>query len=171
MRSLWAPHPKENVAIWLKLFSCLVICLQAKNKCDPVILRVDICDQSILQYNYSKIGNNISFHLSTFAEKINEKIFHNKGKTPFCTHYRAHFAVLAQRKFFLKKSTYVQLQRSPSIPISEIQSGLAIKPKITPSLSACKNHSIILLNLSNYLWYTWFKSRMVYRIFLTMSTQ
>ena len=121
--------------------------------------------------NYSKIGNNINFHLSTYAEKINDKIFHNKGKIPFCGHYQAHFAVLAQRKFFLKKSTYVQLQRSPSIPISEIQSGLAIKPKITPSLSACKNHSIILLNLSNYLWYTWFKSRMVYRIFLTMSTQ
>ena len=39
---------------------------------------------------------------------------------------------------------------------------LAVKPKIIPLLSACKNHSINLLILS-FMRYTWFKSPMIYK--------
>ena len=48
--------------------------------------------------------------------------------------------------------------------MSKIQCRLVVTPKIIPSLSTCKNHSINLLNSSNqFVRYIWFKSPMIYK--------
>ena len=47
---------------------------------------------------------------------------------------------------FLTSTTVVDTQQ-----ISKIQSRLIVKPKLIESLSACKNHSINLLDSSNHM--------------------
>ena len=48
--------------------------------------------------------------------------------------------------------------------MSKIQGRLVVTPKLIPSLSTCKNHSINLLNSSNqFVRYIWFKSPMIYK--------
>ena len=89
----------------------------------------DICNKRILQSNWSTYNSrtriypwdlhskidNINFHLSTFPAKINDKIFQNRGKSLICGNNGAYFVVFSQKEFFLKKSSSVQLQWSPSI--------------------------------------------------------
>ena len=120
---------------------------------NPAILLVE----SLSSYNSStrispqmwdlciKIDNKINFYLSMFLAKVYGKIFQNKGKIVFCDHFWAHFLVFTQREFFLKNLAKYNCSGSAA---SKIQSILAIKPKIIPTLSACKNHSISLLNSS-----------------------
>ena len=126
LRRLCAPHPMENL---VDIFPFLVICLQARNKCDPVTPSGDICNKRILQSNWSTYNSrtriypwdlhskidNINFHLSTFPAKINDKIFQNRGKSLICGNNGAYFVVFSQKEFFLKKSSSVQLKWSPSI--------------------------------------------------------
>ena len=50
---------------------------------------------------------------------------------------------------FLTSATAVGIQQ-----MSKIQCRLVVKPKIIKLLTACKNHSTNLLNLSNHLWDT-----------------
>ena len=132
----------------------------------PVIPSRDICDKRILQSYWLKaflaiiqvqefppmmwdlcikINNKINFYLSMFLAKIYRKIFQNKGKIVLCDHFWAYFLVFTQREFFLKNLAKYNCSGSAA---SKIQSILAIKPKIIPTLSACKNHSINLLNSS-----------------------
>ena len=132
-------------------FPFLAICLHTKIKCDLLIPSGNICDQRILQFNllktflaiiqeqefpqirdlYSKIDKKINFYLSTFPTKTNHKIIQNKPKSLLWGHFRAYFAIFAQRGFFLK---------SPTNYNCNAMSRLTVKPKIIPSLSACKNH-------------------------------
>ena len=91
--------------------------------------------------------NNINFYLSTFPAKINDNLFQNKEKKPML----GSFLAKGNRSW---KPGYVQLQRSPRIQMSKIDSRLAVKPKIIPLLLTCKNWSINLLNSSNHLWDT-----------------
>ena len=95
----------------------------------------------------SQTLNNNNFYLSTFPVKLNNKIFQNNEKTLFWGHFYP-------TGMLPKNSGYVQLQWSPSIQMSKIQSGQAIQPNIILSLWACKNHLINLLNSSNNLWET-----------------
>ena len=100
--------------MWLfswNFFLVLVICLLAKNECDPVILWGDMCDQSILQYNYSKIGNNINIKVR-LQKKSMTKFFKIKEKS--------HFAVIIEHiLLFLPKGNFskkIQLSTIAAVP-------------------------------------------------------
>ena len=95
----------------------------------------------------SRTLNNTNFYPRKFLAKLNDNIFQNNKKNLFWGHFCA-------KGIFPKNYGQVQLQLSPSIYMSNIQSGLAITQKIIPSLSVCKDLSINLLNSSNHLWDT-----------------
>ena len=78
-------------------------------------------------------GNNFSTLNQAFIKKHLGKL---SSKT---------FPVGTRNKTFLIGTTAMDIQ-----PMSKIQSRLVVKPKIIQSLSACKNHSINLLDSSNY---------------------
>ena len=80
----------------------------------------------------------------------------NKEKNPI-------LGAFLPRGDFPKNIGYVQLQRSPSIKLSKIQSRLAIKPKIIPSQSACKNYSMNTQFIKSFVRYISLRSPMIYK--------
>ena len=94
-----------------------------------------------------------NLYLSTFSANLNfDKILQNERKTLLWSHF-------LQRKFFLKTLAKCNCSGPPSFRCQNTkQIGQAIKPKIIPSLSACKNHWINMLNSSiiKFVRYTWF---------------
>ena len=105
---------------------------------------------------YSKLDKNINFYLSTFPAKINNEIFQNKGKILFCGHFWAYFVVFTQKDFFLK----IQLNIIAVVP-QYFKDTEQIGHQTKNNPSACKNHSVNLLN--SFVRYTWFRCPMVYK--------
>ena len=63
----------------------------------------------------SQTLNNIKFYLSTFPEKINDKIFQNKEK-------KTYFGVtFAQREFFLKSRAMYNCRGPPALTVKDTE--------------------------------------------------
>ena len=90
----------------------------------------------------SQILNNTNFYLSTFPAKVNDKIFNVNNKNPFLV------IILAQREFFLKTLAKYTCSGPQAFKCQRYR----VEQNIIPSLLACKNHSINLLNSSNHFW-------------------
>ena len=89
----------------------------------------------------SKIETNIKFYLTVYFQQKSMTSFFKIKEKPY-------FGVIFEHIFsFLLSTTAVASQH---LNVKD-KSRLAVKPKIIPSLSAWKNHSINLLNSSNHL--------------------